>query len=137
MVVESDLEDKGDAVTIPSPPSLGDQTWSAIHNANLGKLTGVHGQSTGVEYTPFILYVPGNPKLEPYDDCDVPPPLVQHTNDDDNSDDERDDKRDIVIGEIDIDDNKILEEVPSEGCGHTAQTRPTYYNTDFSNIKYK
>ena len=59
VVVESDPEDKGDAVTIPSPPSLGDQAESAIHNANLGKLTGVHGQSTGVKYTPFTLYVPG------------------------------------------------------------------------------
>ena len=46
------------------------------------------GQFTRVDETPFSLIVPGNGKLEPYDDGKVEPPLMKCSNDNDSSNDE-------------------------------------------------
>ena len=49
VVLESDLEDRGDVMAVPPPSSLVDQLYAAFCNENLSKLTWVHGKSTGVD----------------------------------------------------------------------------------------
>ena len=49
LVLESDLEDKGGAVTTPVPPTLAEQTAAALSNVGITLSTGMDGQTTGVD----------------------------------------------------------------------------------------
>ena len=56
LVLESDLADDSDAVMTPAPPTIEDQADGSLRNAGITadadddrKITGVHGQITGVD----------------------------------------------------------------------------------------